>query len=177
MSFDDPQAETSDTGEMEHSRKEFENHVFVVPLDAPLPLELQQVPLAEGGLLDRLRPLGVELTDGTVALLPISGSELQSLERAWSRLQVAKRVVVLDELPGAKYDVLFTQARRQIGLKVLPWPFIADALAASQREFQRVTDTAGWEQSEKPALARPKGPNLSKANSMLEEPQDFEDES
>lgn len=118
---------------------------FIIPLDAPLPNELVGSDVPTGSLLNRLR----YLADGDVptgyAFVPISGAEFLTLERAWVSLQERKRIFVLTELPGARYDVLFDQARRAIGLRALDWPSISTAMAAHVIEAQRTRDTRPWQ--------------------------------
>jgi hypothetical protein len=155
----------------------FENSVFIIPLDAPLPVELQSLPLPTGTLLNRLAPLGEEPKDGTVALVPLSGSEFLELERPWRRLQVAKKVAVLEDLPGAKYDIIFQQARRQIGLRTVQWPTIIDALAAAQLAHQRTRDKQPWAAKDSaPKLEGRGGDSLVDAERILTPPPEPEEE-
>jgi hypothetical protein len=66
------------------------------------------------------------------------------LSRAWSLLKVAKKVAVLSDLPGAREDVIFSQARRQIGLKTVEWASLAEAFSKRQVERQRTGDKQPW---------------------------------
>lgn len=117
--------------------------VFVIPLDAPTPSELSGAIVPAGSLYDRLR--AIAYTDEThFSFVPVSGAELLHIERAWRLLQVAKRVYALFELPGARYDVMFTQAVRQIGLKKIEWPNVAEAIAAKLITQQRAHDKTPW---------------------------------
>jgi hypothetical protein len=118
--------------------------LFLIPLDVPLPLELKDIPMPTGPLVARLQPLGVETSPDDVALLPISGPELLALSRAWSLLKVAKKIAVLSDLPGAREDVIFAQARRQIGLKTVEWASLAEAFSKRQVERQRTSDKSPW---------------------------------
>jgi hypothetical protein len=122
--------------------------VFIIPVDVSVPSELSDVNLPSGTLYDRLAPLNVEQTDD-FAFTPLSGAELLSLERAWRSLQRAKKVAVLQGLPGARYDVLFTQASRLIGLRIVDWPAVAEAIANRVRTVQRTKDTNPWTLKEK----------------------------
>lgn len=117
--------------------------VFIVPIDAPLPSELGSIDVPSGTLYDRIRALCVEDT-GSFQFVPISGAELLHLDRAWRLLQVAKRVYVLFELPGARYEVMFTQAARQIGLRRVDWPAVAEQIASKATADQRTRDKEPW---------------------------------
>jgi hypothetical protein len=147
--------------------------VFLIPLDAPLPLELADFAPEHGPLLQRLQPLSQKELTTDVALIPISGAELLAIARAWSLLREAKKVAVLADLPGARDDILFTQARRQIGLHALDWPSLADAFASRHTEQQRTKDKQPWTD---PKLGRRKGPNLERMNSALPVPGEEEDD-
>lgn len=117
--------------------------VFVVPVDAPLPSELGELKVPAGSLYERLAALCVP-DDGTFSFVPVSGAELLHLERPWRLLQVAKRVFVLFELPGARYDIMFTQAARQIGLRRVEWPNVAESIASKAVSDQRTRDKEPW---------------------------------
>jgi len=117
--------------------------VYVVPLGAPIPSELSELPVTEGTLYDRLRPLASKL-DTQAQIMFLKGEELVNLDKVWRSLQVAKDVQVLRGLPGAVYDVLFTQAARLLGLKEVEWTQIADALTTATREAQRSRDRDPW---------------------------------
>jgi hypothetical protein len=120
------------------------NHFFIIPLSAPIPTDLESVPLEQGTFLHRLSALDAELPDSVAHLVPLSGDELLALVQAWRSLVNAKKVAVLTELPGATYDILFTQATRQIGLKHIDWPTIETALLDSVISAQRTKDTQPW---------------------------------
>lgn len=155
---------------------DYHNTVFIIPLGAPLPLELEPFSPEAGSLLARLAPLGELEPEGDVAIVPISGTELLTLDRAWNLIQTAKRVAVLTELPGAKYDVIFDQARRSIGLRLIDWPSIAEAFAHRQVVQQRTGDTDPWRANEIEtvrAKSKPRGDNLQHADRGLPE---FEDD-
>jgi hypothetical protein len=124
------------------------NVAFVIPLDCPVPSELSDVPVPTGSLYDRLAALNQEVVE-EFAFVPLSGSELLALERAWRSLQLARRVFVLADLPGARYDVLFTQAARQIGLPTVEWPAVAEAMASRVRIVQRTNDATPWQMPKK----------------------------
>lgn len=132
--------------------------VFIIPLDAPLPNELADSVVPSGTLLTRLRALdltGSEAGDG-FDFVPLAGTELMALERPWRALQARENVYVLTELPGARYDVLFDQARRSIGLRSLDWPSVAVAMASHQRVTQRTADKTPWA-LQKPGRGGPRG--------------------
>lgn len=117
--------------------------VFVIPVDAPIPSELSDAIMPKGGLYDRLAALASIDYDG-FRFVPVSGAELLHIERAWRLLQVAKRVYALFDLPGARYDVMFTQAVRQIGIRKLEWPSVSESIAAKVIANQRTKDAAPW---------------------------------
>jgi hypothetical protein len=119
------------------------NAVFVIPSDSPVPSELSSAEMPSGSLYRRLAALDQpEISE--FAFVPVSGSELLSLDRAWRALQSAPRVYALFDLPGARYDVLFTQAARQIGIPRVEWPAVAEALASRVRTVQRTKDKEPW---------------------------------
>lgn len=123
---------------------ELKSAAFIIPLDAPLPNDLRDASVPSGGLLARLRYLGDEPIDKGFGFVPISGAEFLALERVWRTLQQRKHVYVLTDLPGAKQDVLFDQARRAIGLRALDWPSVSGELAAHVIQQQRTKDTTPW---------------------------------
>lgn len=125
--------------------------VFIIPLDAPLPNELADAVVPSGTLLTRLSALNLTAEEAGAGFdfVPLAGTELTALERPWRALQAREHVYVLTEIPGARYDVLFDQARRAIGLRSLDWPSVAAAMASHQRVMQRTTDTSPW------AVAKP----------------------
>jgi hypothetical protein len=147
---------------------------FVIPLDAPLPHELSGVVLPTGTLYQRLVHLD-HLDEGEeFAFTPVSGGELLALERSWRSLVTVKKVAVLTELPGARYDVIFDQAKRQIGLRSIDWPSVSEALASKLRETQRTGDKTPWllEEPTKIAASRPKGSSLISGREHVPPPSD-----
>jgi hypothetical protein len=119
--------------------------VFIIPLDAPIPGELDGAAVMEGTLLTRLQALNPSTEPKGVVFLPLAGAEMLALASAWTVLVEHPRVMVLNDLPGAQYGVLFTQATRQIGIKKVEWTTLSDALAEQVRTNQRVTDKTPWE--------------------------------
>lgn len=117
--------------------------VFVIPVDAPVPSELTSASLPVGPLYARLFALAQE-DDGQFHFLPVSGAELLHIERAWRLLQVSKRVYALFDLPGARYDVMFTQAVRQIGIRRIEWPSVSESMASKLIANQRTRDAEPW---------------------------------
>lgn len=117
--------------------------VFVVPIDAPIPSELTSDALPSGSLYKRLAALDIESSD-SYAFVPLSGAELLNLERSWRALQSARRIYVLADLPAARYDVLFTQAVRQIGLQKVDWSHVSEAIASKVITDQRTKDKTPW---------------------------------
>lgn len=133
----DPRAQTPT---LSVSDSDLASAAFVIPIDAPLPNELGDASLPTGTFLERLKYLGDVVVEKGFAFIPISGNEFLALERAWRALQTRKNVYVLTELPGTRYDVLFDQARRGVGLRNLDWPSVAAAMAAFSIEQQRTRD-------------------------------------
>lgn len=130
------------------SDSELSKAAFVIPMDAPLPNELSDLAVPTGSLLTRIAALesiiDVEGEEDKFRFIPISGAEFLALERAWRSLQTRKHVYVLTELPGARYDVLFDQARRVVGIRALDWPAVSAALESHHRLIQRTTDASPW---------------------------------
>lgn len=148
--------------------------VFIIPIDAPLPNELADLNVPTGSLLKRLAALDPVDAGSKFNFVPVSGGELNNLAAAWHDLQVHKAVYVLTELPGARYDALFDNARRVIGLRSLDWPQVAIALESHHRLIQRTTDKSPWQ------LSKPGERRLPRTNEgptqRLEVPQTDEDD-
>jgi len=124
--------------------------VFIIPTDAPVPSELNDAPISKGSLYQRLEPITHD-PESEFVLVPLSGAEMLALDRAWRVLQDARKVYALFDLPGAKYDVTFTQAVRQIGLHKVEWAMVATAMANRVRIVQRTKDTQPWVLADKKA--------------------------
>jgi hypothetical protein len=170
-------SQTEDLTALSTPSGDFHKTVFVIPLAAPLPLELEPFSPAEGPLLLRLSPLGKEEPAGDIELVPVSGAELLTLDRAWPLLQTAKKVAVLTELPGAKYDVIFDQARRTIGLRLVDWPSIAEAFAQRQITQQRTGDKEAWRAddiAEAKQKSAPRDDNLNDSDRVLAKPEQID---
>lgn len=118
--------------------------VFIIPLDAPVPSELSEIPVPAGTLYERLVNIGSSAESSNFAFAPLSGAELFHLDRAWRLLQSAKRVYALFDVPGARYDVLFTQAVKTIGLRRVEWPAVSEAMLSASRTAQRTHDSTPW---------------------------------
>lgn len=147
MSNNDPAEDTiaaTPLDALNTSEGDFLKTVFLFPLSAPLPNELEEFAPEEGSLLKRIAPLADVEPLGDIALVSISGGELVALDRAWQLIKVARKVSVLTELPGARYDVMFTQAVRQLGLRSMPWPAIEAAFSERQTTRQRTKDVQPW---------------------------------
>lgn len=161
--------------------------VFVIPLDAPLPNELADINVPTGSLYKRLAALDGLAEGAEVGFVPVSGNELLALGRVWHTLVAAPKVAVLYDLPGARYDIVFTQAEKQIGLRSVDWPAVSEALGNRLREVQRTKDTEPWqlEQAKKDAglpshkrpLKAPRRTDLSQADNFVAPPpeDDYED--
>lgn len=135
--------------------------VFVVPFDAPIPGELEHAEIKTGSLLNRLSTLSVESSEDAdgVRFLLITGAELIAIDPAWKLINEHPRVYVLLDIPGAQYDVLFTQAIKRIGLKTFDWPTISEALASRVRVVQRITDSQPWALKKPPSVVGSEVPN------------------
>jgi hypothetical protein len=181
-----------DHDEAETSNDEFDNHldvevgnvkgtVFLLPLDAPIPLELEDYAPATGPLLERLLPLAQKEPTDDIALVAVSGQELSDLGRSWSAIRVARKVHVLTELPGARDDIMFDMARKQLGITPVPWPSLAEAFSVRKIEKQRTGDSQPWrgrdvaeELKDGDSLPQPKGTNLHRSSTALPVPDDGE---
>lgn len=153
--------------------------VFIVPFGAPMPNEAKDILVTTGSLFTRLAPLDEE-APATNVVIPLSGQELLGLSNVWHHLVLTKKVFVLGDLPGAKYDVLFDQAARGIGLKTVPWPEVSDAITRQLIETQRVGDTKPWllenqEQSTEAPAPRGKLRSSTKAQPLVAPGDDHED--
>lgn len=161
------------------------NVAFILPLGAPLPSEFEKSMMPSGSLYQRIVALDKsEWSDkDEFAFVPVSGAELLALERAWRSLVTTKRVALLAEIPAARYDVLFVQAARQIGLHTIDWPAVSDALSERLRTRQRLKDGKPWtteiitESKSKPA---PSGRRLPKGiedeDDLIQDPTPEEEE-
>lgn len=140
------------------SDSELSQAAFVIPIDAPLPNELSDLVVPTGSLMKRIAALESVVDEAGAEdkfrFIPISGAEFLALERAWRSLQTRKHVYVLTELPGARYDVLFDQARRVVGIRALDWPAVSAALEGHHRLIQRTTDASPWKLAAPGAKAR-----------------------
>jgi len=157
--------------------------VFIIPLDAPLPNELADLNIPTGSLYKRLAALDMP-PETEFGFVPVKGDELLALDRPWRALCTARKVAVLAELPGARYDVLFTQAKRMIGLRTLDWPAVSEALTNRVREVQRTKDSEPWNLEDrtaepttsKPVRRVPKSPNIQAADRIVPPPVEGSDE-
>lgn len=149
--------------------------VYIIPLSAPLPQELDGAGLTTGPLLKRLLPLADKVHSSDITLVALSGAELSSLERVWNQIVEAKQVAVLTELPGAQYDVLFNHARTVIGIRTIDWPSIEKSVADTRISNQRTKDAEPWNEDrdlvdeEEPSLPKAKGSTL-RGTPPLEKP-------
>lgn len=114
--------------------------VLVVPSDAPLPNEIKD-DAASGNLYTRLGPLAGA---ASASVVPLSGPELLGLVGVWRSIASAKKVYYVSGLPGARYDVTFLGAVRQIGLRQLDWADISEHLARIQAHAQSTGDSQPW---------------------------------
>jgi len=135
---------TTDPDEVRVKEFDVRHCVFVIPLDAPVPSELADIEMPKGSLYQRLVAIDSEQPE-EFSFIPVSGSELLALDRVWRVLQRAKKVFALFDLPGAKYDILFAQAVRQMGIQRIDWSNVAEALAARSITMQRTRDKAPWQ--------------------------------
>jgi len=133
---------TMDPRDLRVGETDIANAVFIIPNDAPVPVELTAA-ISVGNLLARLVPIGEQEHESTT-VVPVSGTELLALVPAWKALCVAKRVYALHGLPGARYDVPFTLAAKQIGLRRLDWDDVAEAVTRRDTSVQRAKDKSPW---------------------------------
>jgi hypothetical protein len=145
--------------------------VFIIPLSSPLPTELEDSLRHEGTLLARLQPLASKETQNDIELVAISGAELSNLARSWHLLVEAKKCFALMELPGARYDVLFKLAIKQIGLRTYDWPSLEAEFVSRSKETQRTKDAEPWNSKEQAKETRQlMDSNLSEIDQQIEEP-------
>jgi hypothetical protein len=157
---------------VEHRNKDLKGSVFIIPLDSPIPGELAEATLPTGSLLSRLQPLNTEIAD-PFGLVPLTGSELLALDKAFSYLQVSKQVYALKGIPGAEYDMYFTQAIRVIGLRTMDWDEVSAALESAVRTAQRLGDKTPWmveDPATKKAELRPRRVNSTSVDTHLPTP-------
>lgn len=138
-----------DPDDLAVGRLDVKGAVFVVPTDAPLPNELLGEdgadPIAKGSLYARLKPVATPTEDSLGhSVCPLSGQELTALAAIWRSICAAKKVYVLGDVPGARYDVLFTQATRHLGIPRVSWPDVAEAVARRTALRQSLRDSKPW---------------------------------
>lgn len=128
--------------------------VFIVPIDSPIPNALEGLAPASKTLLGRLAPLDSDPASYGVCML--AGVELFELAPVLSKLRSAKKVALLVDLPGARYDALMMSGAQRAGLQQVPWPMLAEAVEQRRRLEQRMADS--------PALAAQTGPDQEEVN-------------
>ena len=180
---DDHTAVESSIDELQTASGNFQSHALIIPLDAPLPNELQSVDITSGNLYERMAPLSCEKLD-TLVLVPISPNELLALSRSWAWLVNNKKIAVLTDLPGVTYDIFFDQAKRAAGLASVEWPSIEQATAERLVTKQRTSDTQPWvdpitlddsedkSSNDKVDKRKPTMSGLSESSSVIAEPQE-----
>lgn len=128
--------------------------VLIVPLDAAIPTAVESA-VVTGSLYERLQPLAAEAASQDdprpSAIVPLSGPELSALLRLWPLLVTAKQVAVLSELPGVRPDIVFDSSARSIGLRLLPWVDVQEALTERVVTLQRTADKTPWVGTPPPA--------------------------
>jgi len=134
---------TVDPQALRVNEHDVDKSVFIIPTDVPIPGELSGATMSKGSLYERLAPLDKE--PESFVFVPLSGAELTALDRVWHTLVKPKRVYALLGLPGGRYDVLFTQSTRQIGIQTLDWLSVAQSLTERARHVQRTMDTRSWD--------------------------------
>jgi hypothetical protein len=172
--------ETADTiMPLEIADPDFKGTVFIIPLGAPIPQGIDVSPeMVSGTLLHRLQPLGQD-PEGDYAVVALSGGELLDLERAWPAITEAKKVAVLGDIPGATYDILFSQAKRAIGVRTVDWPSVEQQMSEMKTIAQRTKDAEPWTEgielpdSETPKR-KPKGSTLT--TEELAQPESYDED-
>lgn len=124
--------------------RSFEGTVYVIPLGAPLPQEIASFEPRSGELYERISALAHGTGQAAFAFVAVRGNELLALHKAWPLLVLAKKVAYMSELPGTKYDILFTQAVKLIGLPQAAWPDVSAYIAERSVQLQRTADTQPW---------------------------------
>lgn len=146
--------ELGDTTGPDITTQSYAGSVFIIPLGAPLPAELKNFEPAKGDLYARLVALATVVQEQAFAFAALTGDELLALTKPWHMLVRAKKVFYLTDLPGARYDVLFTQAVKVLGVPSAPWPSVADFLTSRAIELQRLGDKEPWNAPEARKEAR-----------------------
>lgn len=123
--------------------------IFIIPLGSPLPPDVNDAPVAKGTLYERLLWLTQSEQPDEFRFVPLAGAELHSLDRIWRTFVAAPRVHNLSGLPAVQYDVLYTQATRQLGIPELDWPSVTDAMTQLVRTKQHRGDTQPWLEQER----------------------------
>lgn len=141
--------------DVETSADRYLGAVFIIPFDAPVPNELRDAPIQSGSLLARLGVLDEQKVEPFV-ILPLRGEEMLELSRVWNLIAPKPPVYTLHSLPGARYDVLFDQGARALGLRSVDWPIMAAALARAVTERQRAHDADPWAGTDPSAGADPR---------------------
>lgn len=114
---------------------------FVLPIEAALPAELEQIGYPSGTLYERLSALNALPADQDFGIVLISGQELVDIAPSWTAITNVKKVAVLLDLPGVRYNALFTLGYKQAGIATASWPSVAEGLANRVRTRQRVVDS------------------------------------
>lgn len=111
--------------------------VLLIPMGAPLPREVEDIPLVTGTLYQRLAPLAVP-GSGWV-FLPCDTMEIHDLGASWERLVTAPAVGYLTGLPGTTPDSLMEHVAVLLGIRHYRWDDIAAELSERIKAAQRAT--------------------------------------
>lgn len=111
--------------------------IFIIPKGAPLPRELEDLPLATGSLYQRLAPLA-EASLGW-HLVPMDTMEINDLANSWERLVEARAVGYLTGLPGTVSDPLMEHVSVTLAIKLYRWDDLAVEMAEKIKAEQRST--------------------------------------
>lgn len=115
---------------------------FVIPIEAAIPAELEQLKFSSGTLYSRLSALDTLPEDQDFGLVLLSGQELIDIAPSWNALTEVKKVYVLLDLPGVRYNTLFVLGYKQAGIPTISWTSVSAGLSERVRTRQRLVDTS-----------------------------------
>lgn len=130
---------------------------FVIPIEAALPSELEQLSFASGTLYERLAALNALPEEQDFGIVILSGQELVDIAQSWNAITAVKKVYVLLDLPGVRYNTLFTLGYKQAGIATISWNSVSAGLSERVRTRQRLIDSAPYldEKIKAPVTAKP----------------------
>lgn len=116
---------------------------FVIPIEAALPAELEQLEFSTGTLYERLAALNALPAEQDFGIVIISGQELVDIAQSWTALTEVKKVYVLLDLPGVRYNTLFILGYKQAGIATISWTSVSAGLSERVRTRQQRCSSHG----------------------------------